>query len=126
MNQPSFYLKKFGFTWLYPQKTRYFGDYVTEKEYSEIRITVKRENEKAKKSGKTLSKVKAKEQEAAELCAMISGNKKIQKNESNMSEVKRGQKELARLRQIERKYNGIREIFKKSPVDVARISDFLV
>ena len=27
LNQPRVYLKKMGFTWLYPQKTKYFGDY---------------------------------------------------------------------------------------------------
>lgn len=93
----------------------------TEEEYSEIKAKVKLENVKTKKTGENLKKMKA-----AELCALISGDKKSLKNKSNSSEVKRNQKELTRLRQIERKYNGIKEVFEKKPVDVARISAFLV
>ena len=81
---------------------------------------MKLENVKTKKTGENLKKMKA-----AELCALISGDKKSFKNKSDASEVKRNQKELTRLRQIERKYNGIKEVFEKKPVDVAKISAFL-
>ena len=34
LNQPSLFMKEFGFTWLYPQKVKYVGDYITEEEYA--------------------------------------------------------------------------------------------